>query len=79
MIMSNNTKGHQNQVVSDESKPSFLPVIIVSLLLFCFETHSCFTEAAEYLVNDHGNDEKRTVGEALSAANESPSFDVSRV
>ena len=71
---------YPNQAVSDESKLSFLFGIIVSfLILSCFETHSCFTELAEYLVNDDEDDEKQTIGEALSTVNESPSFDVSRV
>ena len=73
-------KGHQNLAVSDESKPSFLFGTIVSFLRFsCFVTHSCFTEAAEYLVNDDENEEKPAIGEALSTVNESASFDVSRV
>ena len=44
-----------------------------------FETQCCCTEAAEYLVNDDENDEKQTIGEALSATKDSPLFDVSRV
>ena len=80
MIVNKNPKRHQNQAVSDESKPLFLFGIIASLLLlFCFETHSCFIEAAEYLVNDDEDDGKQAIEEALSTVNESPSFDVSRV
>ena len=30
-------------------------------------------------MNDNEDDEKQTIGEALSAAKDSPSFDVSRV
>ena len=44
-----------------------------------FETQSLWTEAAEYLVNDDEDDEKQTIGEALNAAKDTPSFDVSRV
>ena len=60
-------------------KASFLFGIISSVFVFMFETHRCWTEPAEYLENDDEYDEKQTIGEALSAAKDSPLFDVSRV
>ena len=44
-----------------------------------FETPFFWTKAAEYLENDDEDDEKQTIGEALSAAKDSPLFDVARV
>ena len=75
-----NAKEHLNRAVSDE----FKTIIFLWHHCFvshssCFETHSCFTKPAEYLVNDDEDDEKQTIGEALSTVNESPSYDVSRV
>ena len=72
-------KGFQSQAVSDESKASFLFCTFFVSPFSCCETHYCFTEDAEYLVNDDEDDEKQTIGEALSTMNESPSFDVSRL
>ena len=60
-------------------KASFLFGIISFVCIFMFETHFCWAEAAEYLMNDDEDDERQTIGEALSAAKDSPSFDVSSV
>ena len=57
----------------------FLFCIILSFSFSYFETHSYFTETAEYLVNDDEDDEKEMIGDVLNAAKETPSLDVSRM